>query len=128
MARVGSRLTSTLRDAAARLEELQRAVCGLGLGDSHVVPLEVCGGSLPLLRQQERFLRLDIDGCLKLLDEIFPVTPDPTLGLNFGEPAGPRDVGTYEAEHANLFQPIRRMFDQAREISGIIQHEVGAFG
>ena len=76
----------------------------------------------------ERFLRLDIDGCLKLLDEIFPVTPDPTLGLNFGEPAGPRDVGTYEAEHANLFQPIRRLFDQAREISGIIQHEVGAFG
>ena len=76
----------------------------------------------------ERFLRLDIDGCLKLLDEIFPVTPDPTLGLNFGEPAGPRDVGTYEAEHANLFQPIRRMFEQMREISGIIQHEVGAFG
>ncbi|SEM81919.1 Phosphoenolpyruvate carboxylase, type 1 [Methylobacterium sp. UNC300MFChir4.1] len=76
----------------------------------------------------ERFLRLDIDGCLKLLDAIFPVTPDPTLGLNFGEPAGPRDVGTYEAEHANLFQPIRRMFDQVREISGMIQHEVGAFG
>jgi phosphoenolpyruvate carboxylase len=76
----------------------------------------------------ERFLRLDIDGCLKLLDEIFPVTSDPTLGLNFGEPAGPRDVGTYEAEHANLFQPIRRMFGQVREISGMIQHEVGAFG
>ena len=76
----------------------------------------------------ERFLRLDIDGCLKLLDAIFPVTPDPTLGLNFGEPAGPRDVGTYESEHANLFQPIRRMFDQVREISGMIQHEVGAFG
>ncbi|GJE60245.1 phosphoenolpyruvate carboxylase [Methylobacterium trifolii] len=76
----------------------------------------------------ERFLRLDIEGCLTLLDEIFPVTPDPTLGLNFGEPAGPRDVGTYEAEHANLFQPIRRMFAQVREISGMIQHEVGAFG
>lgn len=76
----------------------------------------------------ERFLRLDIDGCLTLLDEIFPITPDPTLGLNFGEPAGPRDVGTYEAEHANLFQPIRRMFAQVREISGMIQHEVGAFG
>ena len=76
----------------------------------------------------ERFLRLDIDGCLTLLDAIFPVTPDPTLGLNFGEAAGPRDVGTYEAEHANLFQPIRRMFDQVREISGMIQHEVGAFG
>ncbi len=76
----------------------------------------------------ERFLRLDIDGSLALLDEIFPVTPDPTLGLNFGEPAGPRDVGTYEAEHAGLFVPIRQMFDQVREISGMIQHEVGAFG
>ncbi|QEE42281.1 MULTISPECIES: phosphoenolpyruvate carboxylase [unclassified Methylobacterium] len=76
----------------------------------------------------ERVLRLDIDGCLTLLDAIFPITPDPTLGLNFGEPAGPRDVGTYEAEHANLFQPIRRLFDQVREISGMIQHEVGAFG
>ena len=76
----------------------------------------------------ERFLRLDIDGCLKLLNDIFPVTPDPTLGLNFGEPVGPRDVGTYEAEHANLFEPIRRIFAQMREISGIIQHEVGSFG
>ena len=76
----------------------------------------------------ERFLRLDIEGCLTLLDEIFPITPDPTLGLNFGEPAGPRDVGTYEAEHTGLFQPIRHMFVQVREISGMIQHEVGAFG
>ena len=76
----------------------------------------------------ERFLRLDIDGCLTLLDEIFPITPDPTLGLNFGEPAGPRDVGTYEAEHKTLFEPIRRSFQRVREISGMIQHEVGAFG
>ncbi|MEA1831184.1 phosphoenolpyruvate carboxylase [Methylobacterium durans] len=76
----------------------------------------------------ERFLRLDIDACLTLLAEIFPITPDPTLGLNFGEPAGPRDVGTYEAEHSGLFEPIGRMFAQVREISGMIQHEVGAFG
>ncbi|WP_244481007.1 phosphoenolpyruvate carboxylase [Methylobacterium sp. Leaf102] len=76
----------------------------------------------------ERFLRLDIDGCLTLLEDIFPVTPDPTLGLNFGEPAGPRDVGTYEAEHNTLFEPIRRSFARVRELSGMIQHEVGAFG
>ncbi|WP_284246825.1 phosphoenolpyruvate carboxylase [Methylobacterium haplocladii] len=76
----------------------------------------------------ERFLRLDIDGCLALLDEVFPITPDPTLGLNFGEAPGPRDVGTYEAEHATLFEPIRRLFLRVREISGMIQHEVGAFG
>ncbi|HEX8416292.1 MAG TPA: phosphoenolpyruvate carboxylase, partial [Methylobacterium sp.] len=69
----------------------------------------------------ERFLRLDIDGCLTLLEDIFPVTPDPTLGLNFGEPAGPRDVGTYEAEHRELFEPIRRCFTRVRELSGMIQ-------
>ncbi|UHC18785.1 phosphoenolpyruvate carboxylase [Methylobacterium currus] len=76
----------------------------------------------------ERILRLDVESCLKLLDDIFPVTPDPTLGLNFGEPAGPRGVGTYEAEHRTLFAPIRRLFGLVREISGMIQHEVGAFG
>ena len=54
----------------------------------------------------ERFLRLDVEGCLTLLEDIFPVTPDPTLGLDFGEPAGPRDVGTYESEHTTLFAPI----------------------
>ncbi len=60
-----------------------------------------------LSREQmlERFLRLDIEGCLTMLDAIFPNEPDPTLGLNFGEPAGPRDTGTYETEHATLFQP-----------------------
>jgi phosphoenolpyruvate carboxylase len=76
----------------------------------------------------ERFLRLDIDGCLAMLDEIFPITPDPTLGLNFGEPAGPRDVGTYESEHKTIFGPIRQSFARVRELSGMIQHEVGAFG
>ncbi|WP_246732851.1 phosphoenolpyruvate carboxylase [Methylobacterium sp. BTF04] len=76
----------------------------------------------------ERFLRLDVDGCLTMLEDIFPITPDPTLGLNFGEPAGPRDVGTYEAEHKTLFEPIRRCFMRVRELSGMIQHEVGAFG
>ncbi len=76
----------------------------------------------------ERILRLDVESCLKLLDDIFPVTEDPTLGLNFGEPAGPRGAGTYEAEHRTLFAPIRRLFGLVREISGMIQHEVGAFG
>jgi hypothetical protein len=34
----------------------------------------------------------------------------------------------YEAEHRTLFAPIRRLFGLVREISGMIQHEVGAFG
>ena len=51
------RLASVLSDARTRLAELQRAVYGLGLQESHAVGLEICGASLPLLRQQERFLR-----------------------------------------------------------------------
>ncbi|ACL59371.1 phosphoenolpyruvate carboxylase [Methylobacterium nodulans ORS 2060] len=76
----------------------------------------------------ERILRLDVASCLKALDEIFPVAPDPTLGLNFGEPPGPRGVGTYETEHRTLFEPIGRLFALVREISGMIQHEIGSFG
>ena len=106
--------------------ERGEAACGVARGrraDTHSSSLSASPQNLI-----ERILRLDVEGCLKLLDDIFPVTPDPTLGLNFGEPAGPRGVGTYEAEHRTLFAPIRRLFGLVREISGMIQHEVGAFG
>ena len=69
----------------------------------------------------ERILRLNIPASLALLDEIFPMKPDPTVGLDFGEPAGPREGGTYRALHTDIFGPIRSLFDQVREISGAIQ-------
>ena len=76
----------------------------------------------------ERILRLDIPGSLDLLAETFPLRPDPTEGVDFGEPPGPREGGTYGPLHRDLFEPMRRSFDLVREITGAIQHEVGAFG
>ena len=76
----------------------------------------------------ERLLRLDVPACLKLMAEIFPQAPDPTIGLDFGEPPGPREGGTYEALHRDLFTPMLELFNLIREISGAIQHEIGAFG
>ena len=76
----------------------------------------------------ERLLRLDVPASLAILADVFPRTPDPTVGLDFGEPAGPREGGTYEALHGDVFEPIRRWFELVREISGAIQHEIGFFG
>lgn len=76
----------------------------------------------------ERLLRLDVPASLSLLAEIFPLKPDPTIGLDFGEPPGPREGGTYEALHRDVIAPMQALFELLREISGAIQHEIGAFG
>lgn len=76
----------------------------------------------------ERILRLDIPASLTALSEIFPLDPDPTIGLDFGEPPGPREGGAYAALHRDVLAPMRVCFDLLREISGAIQHEIGAFG
>jgi phosphoenolpyruvate carboxylase len=76
----------------------------------------------------ERLLRLDVPASLALLAEIFPRDPDPTIGLDFGEPPGPREGGTYEALHRDVLTPMLELFALIREISGAIQHEIGAFG
>jgi phosphoenolpyruvate carboxylase len=69
-----------------------------------------------------------VPACLALLADIFPLRPDPTIGLDFGEPPGPRETGTYEALHRDVIAPMQALFELLREISGAIQHEIGAFG
>ncbi len=76
----------------------------------------------------ERILRLDVPAALALLGDVFPLRVDPTAGLDFGEPPGPREGGTYEALHRDILDPMRRGFDLVREISGAIAQEIGAFG
>ena len=76
----------------------------------------------------ERILRLDVPAALAHLADIFPLRPDPTVGIDFGEPPTPREAGTYEALHRDVIEPMRANFDLVREISGAIQHEIGAFG
>ncbi|WP_188965331.1 phosphoenolpyruvate carboxylase [Neoroseomonas lacus] len=75
-----------------------------------------------------RLLQLDVPPVLDLLGEIFPAAPDPSSGLDFGEPAGPRDGTSYAAEHAAIFGPMAVIFGLVRECSAVISHEVGAFG
>ncbi|MEO3470528.1 phosphoenolpyruvate carboxylase [Roseomonas sp. CAU 1739] len=75
-----------------------------------------------------RLLQLDVPPVLDLLGEIFPAAPDPSSGLDFGEPTGPREGASYAAEHAAIFGPMGAIFALVRECSAVISHEVGAFG
>lgn len=75
-----------------------------------------------------RLFRLDIPGVLDDLAEIFPKDPDPTRGLDFGEPPGRLPQRAYAREHEEIFAPIGRLFALVREIGLALTHEVGAFG
>src|ERR1700760_1168927 len=73
-------------------------------------------------------LRLDLANALALLGEIFPAAPSPSARYDYGEPPAPQGTGSYEREHARIFQPIGEMFEIVREIATAVAHEVGAFG
>ncbi len=75
-----------------------------------------------------RLLQLDVPPVLDLLGQIFPAAPDPSSGLDFGEPTAPREGASYAAEHAAIFGPMAAYFALVRECSAVISHEVGAFG
>jgi phosphoenolpyruvate carboxylase len=73
-------------------------------------------------------LQLDVERALALLSEVFPAAGDPAAGLDFHEPAPPREGASYAREHAGIFEPMGRLFALVRECSAAIGHEVGAFG
>ena len=75
-----------------------------------------------------RILRLDVPSALQVLGEVFPVAPDPSAERAFSEPRAPRAASSYAREHAEIFDPTRRLFDLVREIGVAVTHEVGAFG
>jgi phosphoenolpyruvate carboxylase len=75
-----------------------------------------------------RLLQLDVPPVLDLLGQIFPAAPDPATGLDFAEPAAPREGASYAAEHAAILGPMARFFALVRECSAVVSHEVGAFG
>ena len=76
----------------------------------------------------DQILRLEIPSALKQLAEIFPPSPDQSVTLDFREPRGPLTDHGYSREDAEIFQPMRRLFELVREISVAVMHEVGAFG
>ncbi len=76
----------------------------------------------------DQVLRLEIPNVLKELAEIFPQAADQSVLLDFREPSGPRSANAYTREDAEIFQPMRRLFELVREISIAVMHDVGAFG
>ncbi len=76
----------------------------------------------------DQVLRLEIPGVLSELAAIFPQAADQRVRLDFREPAGPRSENAYTREDAEIFQPMRRLFELVREISVAVMHELGAFG
>lgn len=76
----------------------------------------------------QRILHLDVPWAVALLAEIFPAAPDPAALLDFAEPPGPRPDRGYAALHESVFAPMQALFEQVREASAAVAHEVGAFG
>jgi phosphoenolpyruvate carboxylase len=77
---------------------------------------------------EDRLLRLDVPACLALLGEVFPHAPNPATSRDFAEPPGRRNAVSYGREHAEIFEPLGRLFATVREIGAAITHRVGAFG
>jgi phosphoenolpyruvate carboxylase len=80
------------------------------------------------LALEGRLLRLDVPASLELMAEIFPNAPDPATARDYAEPAGRRSTMSYGREHAEIFEPMLRLFAVVREIGAAITHEVGALG
>ncbi|MCQ8277692.1 phosphoenolpyruvate carboxylase [Acetobacteraceae bacterium KSS8] len=76
----------------------------------------------------EQVLRLEIPAVLKQMAEIFPDAANRTATHDFREPSGPRFENAYTRENAEIFEPMRQLFELLREISVVVMHEVGAFG
>ena len=77
---------------------------------------------------EARILQLNIPATLEILAQVFPVTPDPASDRDYAEPRSPQATDAYVREHQEIFEPIRRLFDQIREIATAVTHANGAFG
>ncbi|ATU72060.1 putative phosphoenolpyruvate carboxylase [Gluconacetobacter sp. SXCC-1] len=75
-----------------------------------------------------KVLCLEVPGVLGELEQIFPYRADSGFDLDFHEPHGPRQEGTYRREYTEIFEPMQRLFQMVREISTGVMHHVGAFG
>ena len=64
---IENRLSSLLSSAIARLKNLETELVGMGVGDSEVIQLEICGPAVPAVRQQLRFLSFQ---CTTMRDTI----------------------------------------------------------
>ena len=76
-----------------------------------------------------RLLHLDIPGAVSVLERIFSMQPAATTE-EFGEVASYRseESHTYEAEHEQVFRPLRETFELVRRVSSAVVHHIGFLG
>ncbi len=76
-----------------------------------------------------RLLHLDVPGAVDTLERIFSLQPSAQIE-DFGEQANYRgdDQHTYEAEHAEVFRPLREIHSLVRRVSSAVIHHIGFFG
>ena len=79
----------------------------------------------------QRVMRLDVTDAVGRLKEIFPLAPsDRGSGEDFGEPASylADSQRTYEHEHAEIFDPMLRLYGLIRRIGAAVTYHMGAIG
>lgn len=77
-----------------------------------------------------RLIQLDVNSALAKLAEIFPIMDPGEETLDFGEPATYESAEnqSYAQEHAQIFQPIGRLYTLIQRIGAAVTHNVGALG
>jgi phosphoenolpyruvate carboxylase len=77
-----------------------------------------------------RLLRLDVEAALDKLAEIFPIVELDDQVLDFGEPATYESAEnqSYGQEHAQIFQPMGRLYTLIRRTGSAVIHSVGSLG
>lgn len=77
-----------------------------------------------------RLIQLDVEAAVARLVEIFPVVDVAGDDEDFGEPATYRSAEnqSYGQEHAQIFEPIAKLYAVIRRISVAVIHNVGTIG
>ena len=77
-----------------------------------------------------RLIQLDVDAALAKLDEIFPVVDLDGHDEDFGEPATyeSAESQSYGQEHAQIFEPMGKLYTLIRRIGVAVIHNVGTLG
>jgi phosphoenolpyruvate carboxylase len=77
-----------------------------------------------------RLIQLDVDAALAKLDQIFPIVDLAGHGEDFGEPATyeSAESQSYGQEHAQIFEPMAKLYTLIRRIGVAVIHNVGTLG
>jgi phosphoenolpyruvate carboxylase len=78
----------------------------------------------------QRLMHLEVEPCLALLAEIFPITEGDAPELDYGETATYAGAGSqsYAQEHRTIFRPMGQDYELVRRIGSALIHHVGAIG